>query len=84
MDRNAFNDLSSIHYQTALLEAFEWDEEVLEGFNVWFTESLNIVVHPNELSSMILTAYGKNILEIIKKMIKSEAESMQDDRSKKG
>jgi hypothetical protein len=84
MDNNGFNDLKSIHYQTALLEAFDWDEEVLAGFNVWIIESLNSAIHPGELIGMILESYDSNILEIVKKMIKSEIENMHDDRLKRG
>mgnify|MGYP003663322736 FL=1 len=84
MDSNGLNDLGSIHYQTALLEAFDWDEEVLVGFNVWLIESLNSVVHPSDLIGMILEAYDSNVLEIVKKMIKSEIESIQDNRLSRG
>ena len=81
---NAFKEIKHTHYQTALLEAFDWDEETLNAFNAWFIEALRTSFNLNELMAMIEEAWEEPILNIVKDLIKSEIDDLKDENIQQG
>jgi hypothetical protein len=81
---SAFRQLKDLNLQTELLEAFGWDEEERDRFNIWFIDSLNVGSSPEMLFNEIKNSFGEEVLNIIKKIIKSEIDNIEDDKIKEG
>ena len=84
MNVEEFKALNNLNLQTELLEAFMWDEEALDNFNIWLIDALNSSSDIYSLIYEIKTHYGDGVCEAIKKLFKSELESINDDKIKKG
>lgn len=81
---STFRQLKDLNLQTELLEAFGWDEEERDRFNIWFIDSLNVGSSPEILFNEIKNSFGEEVLNIIKKIIKSEIDNIEDDKLKEG
>ena len=77
MNHNVYKNIMNLHYQTALLEVFDWDEEVLEGFNSWFVDSIRSAYDPQEFAGLLISTYGKDVFNIVRDMIKFEINELK-------
>jgi len=60
--------IEGLNTQTALLEAFSWDEEVLKGFNEFISDQLQIAQAPTILLEAVRASYGESAELIIKSL----------------
>ena len=81
---SAFRHVKDLNLQTELLEAFGWDEEARDKFNIWLIDSLNADSSPAFLFNEVERSFGDEVLVIVKKMIKSEIDNIKDDKLKEG
>ena len=84
MQLNKFRALKDLNLQTELLEAFEWDEQARDNFNVWFCDALNLSSDVQVLLLQIKEHYDDVVFEVIVKIFKSEIDNIQDDKIKQG
>ena len=67
-----FNKLliENLNTQTALLEAFSWDDTVLNEFNEYFKQQLAITQNPNVLLINIKDQFGEVAESIVKSLFR--------------
>ena len=82
MYQEAFRHIKNLNLQTELLEALEWDQETVDEFNEWFINCLNASYTPDALLQNVMTVWGEDIVNIVKKIIKSEIDNIKDDKIK--
>ena len=82
MYQEAFRHIKNLNLQTELLEALEWDQDAVDEFNEWFVNCLNASYTPDALLQNVMTAWGEDIVIIVKKIIKSEIDNIKDDKIK--
>ena len=84
MNSKEFRVLKDLNLQTELLEAFGWNEEDLDKFNLWLTDALSSSFDIYSLLNEIELHYGVDICNVVKKVFKSEIDNIEDDKIKKG
>ena len=82
MYQEAFRHIKNLNLQTELLEALGWDQDLVDKFNVWFIECLNASHTPSALLENVENTWGEDIVDIAKKIIKSEIDNINDDKIK--
>ena len=84
MELEGFRVLRSLNLQTELLEAFDWDEIARDEFNIWLIDALNSSFDLTILLYEVKINYSDEVLNVLKKIFKSEIDKLNDDRIKKG
>lgn len=84
MNLEGFSVLNSLNLQTELLEAFDWDEQSRDEFNIWLIDALNSSFDLTSLIYEVKISYGNEIATILTKIFKSEIDKINDERIKKG
>ena len=84
MKSEEFRALKNLNLQTELLEAFGWDEEERDKFNLWLIDALNSSLDVHSLVFEIKEHYDDEVCNVVKKIFKSEIDNIKDDQIKQG
>jgi hypothetical protein len=70
---DVFNLIQDIRFKTELLEALEWDEDLLETFLYFFDNEIKSSSDPDYVLTNIKDNFGIPLYDIIVRLFKAEA-----------
>ncbi len=84
MNLEGFSVLNSLNLQTELLEAFDWDEQSRDEFNIWLIDALNSSFDLTSLIYEVKISLGNEIAIILAKIFKLGVGEVKEGGRKEG